>query len=105
MQFMDFKMPISSSQMLEINRGSQQEAFSVSPSPNATFVIVLVALYGVSRTCDNKNTSLLSGDLSIYNTEVLSACVTSHGFFNNNPTVYEHAKPEKNIVQHPRYLI
>lgn len=85
-----FKMPISSSQMLEINRGSQTRGFSVSRSPKATFVIVLLALYGVSRTFDTENTTSLNEDLLIHNRSV---CL--HHFsclYNDNPTVYVHAK-------------
>lgn len=50
-------MPISSSQMLEINTRSQQEAFSGPWSPKARYVIVLLASTGpvkVLRTTKKK---------------------------------------------------
>lgn len=46
-------MPISSSQMLEINTRSQQEAFSGPWSPKARYVIVLLALYWASKSSKN----------------------------------------------------
>lgn len=52
-------MPISSSQMLEINTRSQQEAFSGPWSPKARYVIVLLALYWASKSSKNNKKKFL----------------------------------------------
>lgn len=51
-------MPISSSQMLEINTRSQQEAFSGPWSPKARYVIVLLASTGPVKVLRTTKKSL-----------------------------------------------